>query len=44
MDRVAGWIDQVIDAEKAGDDAGVEKVAAEVHEFARSFPMPGLSG
>ncbi|MDQ1666254.1 MAG: glycine hydroxymethyltransferase, partial [Actinomycetota bacterium] len=30
MDRVAGWIDQVIDAEKAGDDAGVEKVAAEV--------------
>jgi glycine hydroxymethyltransferase len=44
MDRVAGWIDQVIDAEKAGDDAGVEKVAAEVHEFARSFPMPGLPG
>jgi glycine hydroxymethyltransferase len=42
MDRVAGWIDQVVDAEKAGDEAGVEKVAAEVHEFARGFPMPGL--
>jgi glycine hydroxymethyltransferase len=42
MDRVAAWIDQVVDAEKAGDEAGVEKVAAEVHEFARGFPMPGL--
>jgi glycine hydroxymethyltransferase len=42
MDRIAGWIDQVIEAEKAGDEAGVEKVAAEVHEFARAFPMPGL--
>ncbi|MGZ4616453.1 MAG: serine hydroxymethyltransferase [Actinomycetes bacterium] len=42
MDRVAGWIDQVVEAERVGDEAGVEKVAAEVHEFARAFPMPGL--
>jgi glycine hydroxymethyltransferase len=43
MDRVAAWIEQVVEAEKAGDEAAVEKVAAEVHEFARGFPMPGLS-
>jgi glycine hydroxymethyltransferase len=41
MDRVAAWIEQVVEAEKAGDEAAVEKVAAEVHEFARGFPMPG---
>jgi glycine hydroxymethyltransferase len=44
MDRIAGWIEQVVEAEKAGDEAAVEKVADEVHEFARSFPMPGLVG
>jgi glycine hydroxymethyltransferase len=43
MDRVAGWIEQVVEAEKAGDEAAVEKVAAEVHDFARGFPMPGLT-
>jgi glycine hydroxymethyltransferase len=43
MDRVAAWIEQVVEAEKAGDEAAVEKVAAEVHEFARGFPMPGYS-
>jgi glycine hydroxymethyltransferase len=42
MDRVAAWIEQVVEAEKAGDEAAVEKVSAEVHEFARGFPMPGL--
>src|SRR6185436_19157545 len=30
MDRVAAWIEQVVEAEKAGDEAAVEKVAAEV--------------
>jgi glycine hydroxymethyltransferase len=43
MDRVAGWIEQVVEAEKAGDEAAVEKVAADVHDFARAFPMPGLT-
>jgi glycine hydroxymethyltransferase len=43
MDRVAAWIEQVIEAEKAGDEAAIEKVSAEVHEFARGFPMPGLT-
>ncbi|HEX6920853.1 MAG TPA: serine hydroxymethyltransferase, partial [Actinomycetes bacterium] len=44
MGRIAGWIDQAVEAERAGDEAAIEKLAAEVHEFARAFPMPGLSG
>jgi glycine hydroxymethyltransferase len=42
MDRIAGWMDAVVSAETAGDESAVEKIAAEVHEFARSYPMPGL--
>jgi glycine hydroxymethyltransferase len=44
MDRVAGWIDAVVTAESAGDESTVEKVAAEVHEFTRGFPVPGMPG
>jgi len=44
MDKVADWIDRVCQAESAGDESGVEKVGAEVREFARSYPMPGLPG
>ena len=43
MDRVAGWIDAVVAAETAGDEAAVEKVGAEVREFAARFPMPGAA-
>ncbi len=42
MDRIAGWIDAVVAAEASGDEAGVEKVAGEVREFTRGFPVPGL--
>jgi len=42
MDRVAGWIDAVVGAETAGDEPAIERIAAEVHEFARGYPMPGL--
>jgi glycine hydroxymethyltransferase len=42
MDRIAGWIDTVVSAEAAGDEAAVEKVGAEVHEFTRAFPTPGM--
>src|SRR4051794_20818496 len=42
MDRVAGWIDAVVAAEAAGDEAAVEKVGAEVREFTAGFPVPGL--
>jgi glycine hydroxymethyltransferase len=42
MGQIAGWIAQVVEAERAGDEASVEKIGAEVREFARGFPMPGL--
>jgi glycine hydroxymethyltransferase len=41
MGRIAAWIEQVVEAEKAGDESAIEKIAAEVHDFARAFPMPG---
>jgi glycine hydroxymethyltransferase len=44
MDTVAGWIDQVVEAEKAGDAAAAEKVAGEVRELTRRYPTPGLPG
>jgi glycine hydroxymethyltransferase len=44
MDRIAGWIDVVVAAESAGDEAGVEKVGAEVRDFTRAYPVPGLPG
>jgi glycine hydroxymethyltransferase len=44
MDRIAGWIDAVVTAESHHDEAAIEKVAAEVHEFTRGFPVPGLPG
>ena len=44
MDRIAGWIDAVVAADAAGDEAAVEKVGAEVREFTRGFAVPGLPG
>ena len=43
MDAIAGWIDQVVEAERAGDTAAVEKVGAEVRDFCGRFPTPGLT-
>jgi glycine hydroxymethyltransferase len=42
MAKVAAWMDAGVEAAKAGDESAIEKVAGEVHEFARAFPMPGL--
>ena len=42
MDTIAGWIDAVVEAERTGDEAAVEKIGAEVHEFCRRYPTPGL--
>jgi glycine hydroxymethyltransferase len=41
MESIAGWIDAVIEAEKAGDETAVERIGADVREFAVGFPMPG---
>ncbi len=40
MERLAGWIDQVVGA--VDDDGVIERVRAEVREFASSYPAPGL--
>ena len=42
MARIADWIAQVVEAERAADEASVEKIGATVRDFARAFPMPGL--
>jgi glycine hydroxymethyltransferase len=42
MDAVAGWIDQVVEAERKGDAAAVDTVGAQVREFCHRFPTPGL--
>ncbi len=42
MARIAEWIAQVVEAERAADEASVEKIGATVRDFARAFPMPGL--
>ena len=44
MDSIAGWIDRVVEAERSGDQAAVDKVGAEVREFTARFPTPGLPG
>ncbi len=44
MGHIAAWIAQVVEAERAGDEASVERIGATVREFARRFPMPGLPG
>jgi glycine hydroxymethyltransferase len=44
MMRVAGWMDTVVTAAAAGDEDSVTRVGAEVREFARGFPVPGLPG
>ena len=42
MDRIAGWIDAVVTAESSGDEASVERIGAEVREFTKGYPVPGL--
>jgi glycine/serine hydroxymethyltransferase len=42
MDTIAGWIDAVVEAERSGDSAGVDKVGAAVRELCGRYPTPGL--
>ncbi|MFC0116147.1 serine hydroxymethyltransferase [Kibdelosporangium aridum] len=41
MVKVAEWIDQVVQAENAGDEATIERIAGEVRELLAAYPMPG---
>lgn len=42
MDTVAAWIARVVEAERVGDAAEVELVAAEVRDLCGRYPTPGL--
>jgi glycine hydroxymethyltransferase len=41
MRQIGQWMDEAV--QKAGDDAALEKIAAEVREMCRKFPAPGLA-
>ena len=41
MPRIAAWMDRAIDAARKEDEDAIDGIAAEVRDFAISFPMPG---
>jgi glycine hydroxymethyltransferase len=41
MERIAGWIDQGIEAARREDEAMIERIAEDVRELALGFPIPG---
>ena len=43
MRRIAGWIDEVVAAAVAGDEGALDRIGADVREYASGFPMPGWS-
>ena len=42
MDPIARWIDEGVEAAKREDEATIDRIAAEVSEFAAAFPIPGV--
>jgi glycine hydroxymethyltransferase len=42
MRQIAAWMDRVLAAVAAEDDAAIDAVAAEVRELAHAFPAPGV--
>lgn len=43
MPQIAAWIDDAVQAELAGDEARIEKIAHEVAELLDSYPTPGYA-
>jgi glycine hydroxymethyltransferase len=41
MGLIAGWIDEGVGAAARGDEATIERIAAEVRELTAAFPIPG---
>jgi glycine hydroxymethyltransferase len=41
MGLIARWIDEGVDAAGRGEEATIERIAAEVREFTTAFPIPG---
>jgi glycine hydroxymethyltransferase len=42
MDPIARWIDEGVEAAKREDEVAINRIAAEVSEFAAAFPIPGV--
>jgi glycine hydroxymethyltransferase len=42
MERIAGWIEEVVDAAQRENEAVIERVAKEVTELALAFPIPDV--
>jgi glycine hydroxymethyltransferase len=42
MEPIARWIDEGVEAAKRQDEATIDRIAAEVTEFAAAFPIPGV--
>jgi len=43
MVLLARWIDEGVEAARAGDEAALERIAGEVRELASGFPVPGIA-
>jgi glycine hydroxymethyltransferase len=43
MPAVAAWMDEAITAASKNDEPTIERIAGEVRDFLRAFPMPGWS-
>ncbi|AHH96187.1 serine hydroxymethyltransferase [Kutzneria viridogrisea] len=41
MPQLAQWIDDTVTAANAGDEAGIERIAAQISELLAGYPMPG---
>src|SRR6266540_3114458 len=41
MESIARWTDEGVDAARDGDEATIERIAAEVLELTAAFPIPG---
>ncbi len=41
MESIARWTDEGVDAARDGDEATIERIAAEVRELTAAFPIPG---
>ena len=44
MLEIARWIDEGVEAARRDDEAEIERIAAEVLELTRAFPIPGAPG
>ncbi|REF38200.1 serine hydroxymethyltransferase [Thermasporomyces composti] len=41
MPRIAAWIDEAVEAARKDDGEALDRIAAEVREFTKDFPIPG---